>query len=101
MLHSSYLRRKVINLKSQEYMPGRIQPLTTKRIEFTEEAFKPINPEIYKFHLTEMESHHAATVSKKSASKRECTVIIPRDENMGSRFGMCTCGYPKKEGIPC
>jgi hypothetical protein len=44
--------------------------------------------------------HHAVLVSKKSASKREYTVIISKTDIMGSRFGMCTCGYPKKEGIP-
>ncbi len=45
--------------------------------------------------------HHAAVVSKKSARKREYTVIIPKTDTMGSRFGTCTCGCQKKEGIPC
>jgi hypothetical protein len=47
------------------------------------------------------EDHHAAVVSKKSASEREYTVIIPNTDTMRLRYGMCTCGYPKKEGIPC
>jgi hypothetical protein len=28
-------------------------------------------------------------------------VIIPKSDTLGSRFGKCTCGFPKKEGIPC
>jgi hypothetical protein len=38
---------------------------------------------------------------KKSANEREYTVIIPKTDTMGSRFGKCTSGYPSKEGIPC
>jgi hypothetical protein len=48
-----------------------------------------------------MEDHHAVVVSKKSTSNRESTVIIPKTNIMGSRFGTCTCGHQKKEGIPC
>jgi hypothetical protein len=96
-------------MEGNRYEKSRVQqegkhllPLTPKGMDLMEEeAFKPINPAMYKFHLAEMENHHAATVSKKSASKREYTVIIPRDDKIGSGFGMCTCGYPKKEGIPC
>jgi hypothetical protein len=53
---------------------------------------------MYKILLNEIKNHHAASVSKQSASKREYTVIIPRDDIMGSRFGTCTCGYPKRKG---
>jgi hypothetical protein len=28
-------------------------------------------------------------------------MIIPKTDTLGSRFGKCTCGFPKKEGIPC
>ncbi len=47
------------------------------------------------------DDHHTAIVSKKFASEREYTIIIPKTDTMGSRFGKCTCGFPKKEGIPC
>ncbi len=56
-----------------------------------EEGFKHFNTAMFKIHVMEMEDCHATTVSKKSASKWECTVIIPK----------CTCGYPKKKGIHC
>jgi hypothetical protein len=28
-------------------------------------------------------------------------MIIPTSDTLGSRIGKCTCGFPKKEGIPC
>ncbi len=66
-----------------------------------EEAFKKVNAHNFKILVMEMEDHHDVDVSKKSASKREYTVIIPKTDIIGSRFGMFTCGYPKKEGILC
>ncbi len=32
---------------------------------------------------------------------REYNVNHPTSATLGSRFGKCTCGFPKKEGIPC
>ncbi len=33
---------------------------------------------------------------------REYIVILPKMPlNHGSKFGSCTCGFPRKEGIPC
>jgi hypothetical protein len=85
---------------SRDQVWNHLQQLTPKGIDLLEEAFKPINPAMFKIHITEMDNHHAATVSKESASKREYTVIIPKADNMGSIFGMCTW-WSKKEGIPC
>ena len=34
-------------------------------------------------------------------STNEYTVIIPVDAYKGMRFGSCTCGKPKTDGIPC
>ncbi len=28
-------------------------------------------------------------------------MIIPKSDSLGSRFGKCTCGFPKKERISC
>ncbi len=29
-------------------------------------------------------------------------MVLPKEGQIhGSRFGTCTCGYPKKEGVPC
>jgi hypothetical protein len=77
------------------------QQLTPKGMELMKEAFKKVNAQYFKIYLTDNKHHHTTVVSKKSTSKREYTVIIPKTDTMGSRFGKCTCGYPKKEGIPC
>ncbi len=77
------------------------QQLTPKGMVLMDEVLKKVNLLEFKINLTDNKDHHAAVVSKKSASKREYTVIIPKTETMGSRFRKCTCGYPKKEGIPC
>ncbi len=70
-------------------------------MELLEEAFKKVNIQDFKINLTDNKDHHAAFVRKKSTIKRDYTVIIPKTDTMGSRIGQCTCGYPKKEGIPC
>ncbi len=66
-----------------------------------EEAFNTVKVQDFKVHLTENKNEHTAFVSKKSTSQREYSVIIPKSDTLGSRFGKCTCGFPKKEGIPC
>jgi hypothetical protein len=55
-------------------------------MDLMEEAFKKVNKAMFKIHVTEVEDHHAVTVSKKSTSKREYTVIISKADIMGSRF---------------
>jgi hypothetical protein len=86
--------------KAQDQAWNHSQQLTTKGMDLMEEAFKKVNTAMFKIHVTEVEDHHDVIVSKKTTSKREYTVIIPKADIMGSRFGTCTCGYPKKEGIP-
>ncbi len=66
------------------------QQLSSKGMELMEEAFKKVNAHEFKIHVTEMEDHHAVVVSKKSTSKREYTVIIPKTDIKGSRFGTFT-----------
>jgi hypothetical protein len=64
-----------------------VQILTPKGVELMEEAFKNVNVQDFKVHLEENNNHHTAIVSKKSASEREYTVIIPKTDTMGSRLG--------------
>jgi hypothetical protein len=59
-----------------------------------------VNTAMFKIHVTEVEDHFAVIVSKKSTSKREYTIIIPKADIMGSRFGTCTCGFPIKGRDP-
>jgi hypothetical protein len=84
--------------KPQDQAWNHSQQLTPKGMDLMEEAFKKVNTAMFKIHVTEVEDHHAALVSKKSAIKREYTIIIPKADIMGSRFGTCTCGYPKRKG---
>jgi hypothetical protein len=77
------------------------QQLAPKGMLLMEEAFKKVNIQDLKIHNLDNKDHLTAGVSKKSISKREYTIIIPKTDKMGSRFGKCTCGYQKKEGIPC
>jgi hypothetical protein len=76
------------------------QILTPKGMELMEDVRK-VNVQDFKFHLAENEHHHTAVVSKKSLSKEGVYCHYPKTDTMGSRFGKCTCGFPKKEGIPC
>jgi hypothetical protein len=71
------------------------QILTPKGMESMEEAFQNVNVQDFKVHLTEKDYHHTAIVSKKSTSEREYSVIIPKSDTLGSRFGKCTRGFPK------
>jgi hypothetical protein len=64
--------------------------LTTKGMDLIEEAFKNVNREMFKIHVMEVEDHHTATVSKKSAVERKYTVIITNADIVGSRLGTCT-----------
>jgi hypothetical protein len=75
--------------------------LTPKGMELMEEAFNNVKVQEFKVHLTEHENEHTAIVSKKCNSHREYSVNIPKSDPLGSRFGKCTYGFPKKEGIPC
>ncbi len=84
--------------KVQDQAWNHSQQLTPKVMDLMEEAFKKVNTAMFKIVVTEVEDHHAVLVSKKSASKRDYTVIIPKADIMGSRFGMCTRGYPKNKG---
>jgi hypothetical protein len=65
------------------------------------EAFNNVKVQDFKVHLKENENEHTAIVSKKSTSHREYSVNLPKSTTLGSRFGKCTCGFPKKDGIPC
>jgi hypothetical protein len=75
--------------------------LTPKGMELMEEAFNNVNVQDFKVHLTKNKNEHTAIVSKKSTSHREFSVNLPKSTKLGSRFGKCTCGFSKKEGIPC
>ena len=76
--------------------------LTPRGMKEMEEAFSKCNVSIYTAHKTENTHDFTFAVSKKAAADRIYTVVIPKQPGKhGSRFGSCTCGFPKKEGLPC
>ena len=75
--------------------------INSKGDGIVEEALQNVNVQDFKVHLTEKDYHHTAIVSKKSTSEREYSVIIPKSDTFWSRFGKCTCGFPKIKGVPC
>ncbi len=87
--------------KHQNLTWNHARMFTPKGMKFVEEAFNNVKVQDFKVHLTENKNEHTAIVSKKSTSHREYSVIIPKSDTLGSRFGKCTCGFPKKEGISC
>jgi hypothetical protein len=79
---------------------SREDKLTNRGMELMEEAFRDINHREYQLEITNCDTYHRITVSRMT-STNEYTVIIPVDEFKGTRFGTCTCGKPKTDGIPC
>ncbi len=75
--------------------------LTPKGMELMDKTFNNVKVQEFKVHLTEHKKEHTAIVSKNSTSHRENSVKIPKSDKFGSRFGKCTCGFPKIKGIPC
>ena len=66
------------------------------------DIFETCDPALYRISITETNTHHVAKVAKHSSPHREYSVAIPKEGQVhGSRFGTCTCGYPRKEGCPC
>ncbi len=87
--------------KQQNLAWNHAHVLTPKGMELMEDAFNNVNVQDFKVHLIENKNEHTAIVSKKSTSHREYSVNLPKSVTLGSRFGKCTCGFPKKKGIPC
>ncbi len=87
--------------KQQELAWNHAHVLTPKGMESMDEAFNNVKVQEFKVHLTEHKIEHTAIVSKNSTTHREYSVKnIPKSDTFGSRFGKCTCGFPKIKGIP-
>jgi hypothetical protein len=78
------------------------KPLTPREMTVMKDIFEKCNTSLFRIHVSENTTDHTATICKKSLPQKEYSVVIPKEGQIqGSRFGTCTCGYPKKEGIPC
>jgi len=52
--------------------------------------------------MTDFLDSHKFVISKKSTATREYIVVLPKMPlDHGSKFGSCTCSFPRKEAIPC
>jgi hypothetical protein len=65
-----------------------------------EEAFRDVNQMEWRINIVKSDNYQKITVSRMT-STNEYKVIIPVEETMGLRFGTCTRGKPKKDGVPC
>ncbi len=65
-----------------------------------EEAFADVDIRDFWINVTKEETLHKCTVSTMKATS-EFTVTIPMNDTMGSRFGLCICGKPTNDGVPC
>ncbi len=74
--------------------------LTSRGLDLMEEAFRDVHQMEWRINIVKCDNFHRITVSRMT-STNEYKVIIPVEETMGSRFGMCMCGEPKKDIVPC
>ncbi len=74
--------------------------LTSCGLELSEEVFWDVNQMEWRINIVKCDNFHRITVSRMT-STNDYKVIIPVEETMGLQFGMCTCGKPKKDGVPC
>jgi len=76
--------------------------LTPKANAIMDDIFAKCDPSIYRMQMTELPEYYKFVMSKKSTAKREYIVHLPKTASVhGSKFGSCTCGFSRKEGIPC
>ena len=78
------------------------KPLTPRGMAVMKDIFEKCDTSLFCIHVSKNTIDHTATICKKSSPQREYSVVLPKEGQIhGSRFGTCTCGYPKKEGVPC
>ena len=76
-------------------------PLTPKGMEVMEAAFADVVPSKYTRDVQEMDTYYHCTVCRTAGGGVLYTVTIPKQPQLGSWFGTCNCGVPKRDGIPC
>jgi hypothetical protein len=95
------LEGKRFDMFKQEAWTRDDQVLTEQGLALMEEAFKDVDVRNYQMNVMPEETCHRCTVSR-TATNNQYTVTIPMvEDSYGSRFGTCTCGKPKKDGVPC
>jgi hypothetical protein len=78
------------------------KPLTPRGMTVLKDNFEKCDTLLFQIRVSKNTTDHTAMICKKSLPQREYSVVIPKGGQIhGSRFGTCSCGYPKKEGVPC
>jgi hypothetical protein len=80
---------------------GHELPLTPKGMELMDMVMKNVNVSEYRLTTHTDQTYFYAKVSKLTVSGREFDLRLPMESYNGSHFGICSCGFPSKEGIPC
>ncbi len=88
------------NQRKQKAWERDNQILMELGLELMEEAFADVDIRDYMINITKGKTVHKCTMSR-IKSMSEYTVTIPTKDTMGYRFGLCTCGKPTKDGVPC
>jgi hypothetical protein len=66
------------------------------------DIFKKCNTSLFQIYVRKITTKHTATICKKSSPQRKYSMVNSKEGQIrGSRFGSCTCGYPKKVGMLC
>ena len=78
-----------------------LTPLTPRGVDLMQEAFKGVESIDYSYVLANMEAYYQCNISKIVENAFVYKVTIPKTPTHGSHFGTCTCGVPKRDGIPC
>jgi hypothetical protein len=72
------------------------KPLTPQGMTVLKDIFEKCNTLLFQIHVSKNTTDHTAMICKKSFPQREYSVVIPKGGQIhGSRFGTCSCGYPK------
>ena len=76
-------------------------PFTPRGMDITKEVFDDFNVLEFRLGIEEEEICYNVSVSKNATGSREYIAKLPKVPYNGSHLGMCTCGVPAKDGIPC
>ena len=81
---------------------GRELSLTPRGMEHMEQVFQDVNVCEYRLTNNHLDmTWYYCTMSNNTNAAKEYYVNLHKDSYMESHFGMCSCGFPSKEGLPC
>jgi len=76
-------------------------PPTPQGMDAMRLAFENVNTTQFTVTVSSLEECYQCTVRFNKVGALTYTVKIPKVPTLGSMFGTCTCGIPKRDGLPC